>query len=87
MLTPEQRTMRARVAAYELHSRTDGLAVTEPARAAGPGRIDYWLAQVDPDSELPEPERIRRAECAKKAHFSRLALRSSQARAARKKAS
>ena len=84
MLTPEQRTLRARIAAYERHSRGSGVEATEKARAASPGGTAYWLNQVDPGNQLPESERHRRAEAAKRAHFSRLALKSCQARAARK---
>jgi hypothetical protein len=36
--------------------------------------------EVDPDRELPEPERLRRAEAARKAYFTKLALKSAQAR-------
>jgi hypothetical protein len=36
--------------------------------------------EVDPGRELPEAERRRRADQAKKAYFTRLALRSAQAR-------
>jgi hypothetical protein len=38
------------------------------------------IDEVDPDRELPEAERFRRAEHAKKAYFTRLALKSAQAR-------
>jgi len=46
--------------------------------------LDSFEKQVDPDGVLPEAERLRRAEAARKAHFSRLALKSADARAARK---
>jgi hypothetical protein len=36
--------------------------------------------EVDPDRTLPSDERVRRADQAKKAYFTRLALRSAQAR-------
>jgi hypothetical protein len=36
--------------------------------------------EVDPDHRLSDTERLRRAEQARKAHFARLALRSSRAR-------
>jgi len=36
--------------------------------------------QVDPQRELSDDERLRRAEQAKKAHFAQLALKSSRAR-------
>ena len=43
-----------------------------------------FLREVDPNNELPEPERIRRAESAKTAYYQRLALISAKARKARK---
>jgi hypothetical protein len=77
-MTPEQRTMRAKLAAYTLHSKVDSTKHTEPARAAFLARFEK---QVDPDNELPEAERARRAEAARKAHFTRLAYLSAKARA------
>lgn len=76
-LTPGERSQRARIAALTLHSRTDGRAHTAPARRAF---LDRFEEQVDPARELSEPERLRRAEAAKRAYFGRLALRSAQAR-------
>ena len=49
-----------------------------PARAAF---LNKFEDQVDPDRVLPEAERLRRAESARKAHFARLALASARARA------
>jgi hypothetical protein len=42
--------------------------------------LDRFERQVDPDGELPPAERARRAGHARKAYFTRLALRSAQAR-------
>jgi len=47
--------------------------------------LDKFERQVDPDGTLDPAERALRAASARKAHFSRLALKSAQAR--RKKAS
>ena len=80
MLTAEQRKIRARIAAHTLHSKCDSRKITESARANSPGNTDYFERQVDPDGKLGEVERRRRAEHAKKAHFSRMALKSAQAR-------
>lgn len=77
-LTPEQRSLRARLAAHELHARHDSKQLTAPARAAF---MDSFLAKVDPEGVLPEAERIRRAQHLRKAHFARLALLSAKARA------
>jgi hypothetical protein len=85
-LSPAERTLRARAAAYTLHSQVDSAVHMEAARAASPGQLPYWEREVDPDDELPTQERMRRAKAARNAHMARLALRSSQARRARKKA-
>lgn len=61
-----------------MHARNDGHAITAKARAAGPGQIKHWLAKVDAD--LPEEERLRRAQHLKAAHYTRLAYLSAKAR-------
>jgi hypothetical protein len=81
-LTPEQRALRARLAAHTLHAKiTDETAHTAPARKAF---LDRFERQVDPDGTLKPTERARRAEHAKKAYFARLALKSARSRAARR---
>jgi hypothetical protein len=75
--TPEQRTMRARLAAHVLHSKRDPKETTQPARTAF---LSGFERQVDPDGVLPPEERARRAESALKAHMTKLALASSRAR-------
>jgi hypothetical protein len=72
--------MRARLAAHSRWSRQDAVAGTAPARCAFNDRFERL---VDPDHELPDEERRRRAESARKAYFTRLALASSRARQAR----
>ncbi|MET7616698.1 hypothetical protein [Streptomyces sp. NPDC005408] len=80
-LTPEQRRLRASIAALTLWSKTeDPSAHTAPARAAFNDRFER---EVDPGATLTPTERARRAEYARKAYFSRLALASSRARAAK----
>lgn len=81
-LTPAERTARARLAAHTLHSRVDSTVHTEPARRAF---LERFEQEVDPDKVLPPAERRRRAEHAKKAYFTRLALRSARARRARRR--
>lgn len=44
-----------------------------------------FLREVDPDNELPEAERLRRAEKARQGYYQRLALASAKARKARSK--
>src|SRR3712207_7537011 len=68
----------ARLAAHESWANTaDPSARTAPARRA---LLDRFERQVDPDGVLSPVERARRAGHARKAHFTRLALRSAQAR-------
>lgn len=77
-MTPEQRVLRARMAAHVSWARTaDPSARTAPARAAMVARFER---EVDPDGVLPEAERRRRAESARSAYFTGLALKSSRAR-------
>jgi hypothetical protein len=76
-LTPEQRRIRASLAAYERWSREDSKTALSRTRKAWYERFDK---QVDPDGVLPLPERSRRAEAAMRAHMQRLALMSSKAR-------
>lgn len=78
-LTPAERTLRARLAAHTMHAK--GLTNTGPARRAF---MDRFEQEVDPDGTLPPSERAERAEHAKKAYFTRLALKSAQARRERK---
>lgn len=68
---------RARLGAYSLHAHCDSRELTEPARAAFNRK---FLDAVDPDRTLPEAERLRRAECARKAYFVRIGMLSSKAR-------
>jgi len=72
------RSLIARPAAHESWARTtDPSAGTEPARRA---LLDRFEREVDPGGVLPPDERARRAAHARKAYFTRLALRSAQAR-------
>lgn len=76
VLTPSERTLRARLVAHVLHASVDSRVHTKPARRAFMARFED---QVDPDRISPA-QRARRAEHAKKAYFIRLALKSAQAR-------
>jgi hypothetical protein len=80
-LTPAQRTLRARMAAYTLHATHDSRETTRPARDAFMARFER---EVDPDGVLPNVERGCRAEAAKRAYFTRLAYKSARARSARR---
>ena len=78
--TPNERSLRARLAAYSKWAQTDPVEGTAPARAKGPSSLAYFERMVDPNRELPELERRRRAEAQRKAYFTKLALLSAQAR-------
>ena len=75
MLSPGERTLRARLAAYRMHA--GGGTNTKPARAAWEARFER---QVDPDGTLSPAERARRAAAAEKAHYTEMAYKSARAR-------
>jgi hypothetical protein len=79
--TESLRSLAGRAGAYALHSKYDSKEITRAAREAF---LRKWVDEVDPDRQLAEDERFRRAENALKAHMAKLALRSAKARAARK---
>jgi len=79
-LSPEQRSMRARVAALTRWSKEDPQHTANRGQA---GLLARFEREVDPDGKLAPAERRRRAEALRRAHMARLALRSSQARSAR----
>lgn len=75
---PTTRTLTARIAAHESWATTsDRSKRTAAARTA---LLERFFHEVDPDGTLPEAERQRRAEHARSAYYTRLALRSHQAR-------
>jgi hypothetical protein len=77
-LTPAQRVLRAKAAADASWANTsDRTARTEPARRAALARFER---QVDPNNELREDERRRRAASARRSYFRLLALRSARKR-------
>ena len=75
------KSLRHQLAAHDMHSRHDARETTASARAKF---LAQFEDQVDPDRVLPEAERLRRAEHARKAYMLRLAYKSVQARRARK---
>ena len=76
--SPQKRTMIGRIAAETSWARTDDRAArTAPARKA---MLDRFEREVDPEGVLAPAERARRAEHARKAYFTRLALKSAQSR-------
>jgi len=70
-------SLAAQIAANSRWSREDPTRQGEIMRA---GLERRFLDEVDPNRELSEAERIRRAECARKAFYQRLALASAKAR-------
>ena len=64
-LTPYERVMRSRMAAFLMHARHDGQQTTAASHRAFLARFDR---EVDPEHKLPEPERHRRAAAAKSAY-------------------
>ncbi len=74
-MTPAERSLRGRLGALAIHAT--GRTNTAPARASFLGRFDR---EVDPEGVLTPDERARRAEYAKRAHFTRLAIASARAR-------
>jgi hypothetical protein len=75
--SPEQRRLRAQIAANTRWSKQDPKEGIKPARSGYERRFEL---EVDPDGTLPEGERKRRAAAAHRAHMQRLALASSRAR-------
>jgi hypothetical protein len=69
--------LRGRVGGLTTHAKHSSDEIAARARAGFNARFER---EVDPDGTLPVPERARRAEYARKAHFARLALASARAR-------
>ena len=77
-LSPEERRFRARVAGLaSWQTEVDPTARTAPARAAMRAK---FLAEVDPDGVLPEAERQRRADIARRLFYARMSLAAARAR-------
>lgn len=77
-LTPNQRQTRSRQAAYVSWANTaDRTARTEPGRR---GMLKKFEDQVDPDRTLTPEERAKRAEAARKAFYTGLAMLAVKAR-------
>ena len=80
-MDPQLRVLRARIGGFAVHAAHDSREITAPARAAF---LQRFVDEVDPDRVLPESERLRRAELARKAYFSKLALKRAKTRARRR---
>jgi hypothetical protein len=78
MLSVSTPAQRGRIGAHVSWSRTiDRAARTEPGRK---GFLARFEREVDPDGVLPEGERARRAEHARRAYMQKLALASAASR-------
>lgn len=80
MLTPGIASLRGKAGAHTMHSLHDSKQTTAKARATFMSRFED---EVDPERKLPEAERLRRVEHAKKAYYARLALISARKRSAK----
>ena len=72
--------LRGRLGAHVAHSRNDPQDMTKAARQAF---MSTFERQADPDCTLTDDERIRRATHLRKAHFTRMAMKSAETRANR----
>lgn len=81
MLTPEERKVRAKIAAHAMHAKHDAKETTSKARATFKALFEE---QVDPEGILTPEERARRVEHARKAYFLRLAFISARVRRQRR---
>lgn len=73
ILNKEDLSLRASIAAAAMHEKHDPHETTVKARQVFLARFE---AQVDPDNKLPPEERARRAKHARRAYFSRIAIKS-----------
>jgi hypothetical protein len=82
-MNPNERSNRARVAAFTMHSRHDVRETSKPGRDAFLKRFE---TEVDPQGRLEPEERMRRAVAARRAYFSKLGAKSARARQERRSA-
>ena len=82
--TPEQQhrlaVLRGRIGAYGLQAMYDSRELTRSARQAFDARFER---EVDPNHELADAERLRRAAAARRAYFAQLAYKSALKRVKR----
>lgn len=83
-LTPEQRAIRASIAAHERWGRLPSAQRTEATIRSRKAFHDRFLAEVDAENPgLPDAERHKLAAAKESAYMRRLQLASSKARASR----
>jgi hypothetical protein len=84
-MDPQDRTLRARLAAHSSWANTlDPASRTAKARAAANARFEAKARELHPDATDEQIARV--AEHLRKAHFAALALASAKARRAKKTA-
>jgi hypothetical protein len=80
VLSKSERSLRARLGGLALAASHDPAEYTAAGRAVFLARFEQ---EVDPERQLAEPERQRRALSARRAYFARLAFKSAVARSRR----
>ena len=76
-MSPSDRVLRAQLGGYARAAKYDGADMTAAARSRFLARFEH---EVDPDGTLDPAERSRRAEAARRAWMTSLALKSAAAR-------
>ena len=83
-ITRNERALRSKKAGHTSWANTaDPSARTAPARLAF---RDSFEAKIDPDGTMDPAERARRADHLRRAHYADMALKSAQARRAKRNA-
>jgi hypothetical protein len=90
VLSSSERSQRARLGALRLHATHDPKVTSAPGRAAFLAGFDAvhdcaMCGRVEIPADLPEHERLRRAEYAKRGHMAQLAYRSARLRSEKKR--
>ncbi|MGQ5576032.1 hypothetical protein [Streptomyces sp. ECR3.8] len=81
-LTPEERSLRARLAVHTSWANTlDPASRTAKARAAATGRFEKKARELHPDATDEQIARV--AEHLRKAHYTAMAMKSAAARRAK----
>lgn len=76
-MTPAQRRLRARLGGLAVHVKHDSHAIAKRARD---GFLARFEREVDPEQRLRPHERRQKALLARRAHMTRLAMRSAKVR-------
>lgn len=86
-LTPAQRVLRARLAAYASHAGHDPRERTAHLQGTSPQHLGYWIQRVRGEHpDWDEAEIARRADLRHRQRMTKLAFASSKAAAARRAA-